>query len=194
MNRKTPATETSGWRRHLRRHAGVLTLAFGVSVASAQEAPGTAAAATAPAGEATPALGSIETLWKTNVVDAVLRLRTCPETGICGSLHWVNPDDRRAFDYFGDQDSKKTFRTTRDDILSLCDYAPAMQFNHVAPGRWEGKLHIRGRGVTVNMQATVVGDNQIQVVASKAIFSERDTWIRIAENDPRYPRCTPARP
>lgn len=194
MTRQTAAIDASEWLRRLQRRAGALTLAFGMTVAGAQEAPGIAAAAAPSAGEATPALGPVDTLWKTNVVDAVLRLRTCPETGICGSLHWVNPKDRSAFDYFGDQDSKKTFRPTREDIMGLCDYAPAMQFNQVAPDRWEGKLHMRGRGVTVNMQATVVGDSQIQVVASKAIFSERDTWTRIAENDPRYPRCTPVRP
>jgi len=193
MNQPAATTDRSGLRRRLQRRAGALTLAFGMTIAGAQEAQGTAAPA-APAGEATPALGPVDTLWKTNVVDAVLRLRTCPETGICGSLHWVNPNDRSAFDYFGDPDSKKTFRPTREDILGLCDYAPTMQFNQVAPNRWEGKLHMRGRGVTVNMTATVVGENQLQVVASKAIFSERDTWTRIAENDPRYPRCSPVRP
>lgn len=189
MTRNTPAkAENTPESRRLLRQAGALALAFGVSfAAAAQDAEGAAAQ---------PALGPADTLWKTNVVDAVLRLRTCPETGICGSLHWVNPDDRRAFDYFGDQDSKKTFRPTRQDIMGLCDYAPTMQFNQVAPNRWEGKLHMRGRGVTVNMQATLVNDQQMQVVASKAIFSERDTWTRIADNDPRYPRCAPvpARP
>jgi hypothetical protein len=190
MNRKTATTETSGWRRHLRHRAGVLTLVFGVTVAAAQEAPLTAAA-TPPADKAPPALGPVDTLWKTNVVDAVLRLRTCPETGICGSLHWVNPDDRRAFDYFGDQDSKKTFRPTRQDILGLCGYSPRMDFRRVAEDRWEGTLHMRGRGVTVNMQATLVNENEMKVVASKAIFTERDTWTRIAAADPRYPRCTP---
>jgi len=173
----------------LRKRAGALLLAFGVSAAAAQDANSAAAPDAAPQPPA-PALGPAETLWKTNLVDAVIRLRTCPETGICGTLHWVNPDDRRAFDYFGDQESKKTFRPTRDDILGLCDYKPRMQFNQVAPNKWEGKLEMRGRGVTVNMQATLVGDSQMQIVASKAIFSERDTWTRVAENDPRYPRCT----
>ncbi|MFN7113927.1 MAG: hypothetical protein ACK4PK_06160 [Alphaproteobacteria bacterium] len=194
MTRETAAADTSEWLQRLQRRAGALTLAFGMTVAAAQDAQATATASPAPAGEATPALGPVDTLWKTNVVDAVLRLRTCPETGICGSLHWVNPEDRRAFDYFGDQDSKKTFRPTRQDIMGLCDYAPRMQFNQVAPNRWEGKLDMRGRGVTVNMTATLVGDNQIQVVASKAIFSERDTWTRVAHDDPRYPRCTPVHP
>lgn len=181
---KPAAAPNSGWRKR----AGALLLAFGVSGAAAQqEAEGAVPDAPVPP---TPAIGAVETLWKTNVVDAVIRLRTCPESGLCGTLHWVNPEDRRAFDYFGDQDIKKTFRPTREDILGLCDYKPRMQFNQVAPNKWEGRLEMRGRGVTVNMEATLENENQLKVVASKAIFSERDTWTRVAENDPRYPRCT----
>lgn len=180
----TPRAANRGWRKR----AGALLLAFGVSsVAAQQEAEGAVPDTRVPP---TPAIGAVETLWKTNVVDAVIRLRTCPETGLCGTLHWVNPEDRRAFDYFGDQDTKKTFRPTREDILGLCDYKPRMQFNQVAPNKWEGRLEMRGRGVTVNMEATLENENQLKVVASKAIFSERDTWTRVAENDPRYPRCT----
>lgn len=172
----------------LRRRAGALLLAFGVSAGAAtQEAAGAPAAPAAGA----PPVGPVETLWKTNMVDAVLRLRTCPETGICASMHWVNPDDRRAFDYFGDQDSKKTFRPSRQDILGLCGYTPRMQFNQVAPNRWEGTLHLRGKGVTVNMRATLTDDRTLDIVASKAIFRERDTWTRLEANDPRYPRCVP---
>lgn len=181
----TSSASTPALFRRLQQQAGALVLAFGVSAAGAQETP------EAPPQPAGSALGGTESFWKTNVVDAVLRLRTCPETGICGSLHWVNPDDRRAFDYFGDQESKTTFRPTRQDILGLCGYSPRMHFRRVAENRWEGTLHMRGRGVTVNMQATLVNENEMKVVATKAIFTERDTWTRVAENDPRYPRCTP---
>jgi hypothetical protein len=184
---KTAAARTSS---ALQRRASAIALAFGVSMAAAQETAADPAAADA----LPPALGPVETLWKTNLVDAVLRLRTCPETGICAALHWVNPSDRAAFDYFGDQSTKKTFRPTQQDILGLCDYAPTMQFNQVAPNRWEGKLHMRGKGMTVNVRATLMGENRIDVVASKAFLSERDTWTRVAADDPRYPRCTaPAR-
>jgi len=179
----------SGLIRRLQRQARALTLAFGVTAAGAgTQEP---VQIPAPPQPVAGALGPVETLWKTNVVDAVLRLRTCPETGICGELHWVNPDDRRAFDYFGDQSSKKTSRPTRQDILGLCDYAPRMDFRRVAENRWEGTLHMRGRRMTVNMQATAVSENELRIVASKAIFTERDTWTRVAEDDPRYPRCTP---
>ena len=168
-------------KREFRQKSRALVLAFGMGAAGAQDAPAAAA----------HTIGPDPTLWKTGVVDAVISLRTCPETGICGTLHWVNPDDRRAFDYFGDPDTKKTFRPTRENVLSLCDYTPRMQFNQVAPGHWKGTLHLRGRGMTVNMDAKFVNENELKIVASKAIFSERDTWTRVANNDPRYPRCTP---
>lgn len=170
----------------LQRRASAFALALGVSMAGAQETAADPAAADA----LPPAIGPVETLWKTNLVDAVLRLRTCPETGICANLHWVNPTDRGAFDYFGDPNTKKTFRPTQQDILGLCDYAPAMKFNQVAANRWEGTLHMRGKGLTVNVRATLVDENRIDVVASKLFLSDRDTWTRVAADDPRYPRCT----
>lgn len=166
-----------------RKKGGALALAFGLGA--------TGAGFEAAGAETTATIGPEPTLWKTGVVDAVISLRTCPETGICGQLHWVNPDDRRAFDYFGDQDSKTGRRPTRENILSLCDYTPRMQFNQIAPNKWKGTLHLRGRGMTVNMEATLADAHTLKVVASKAIFSERDTWTRVASNDPRYPRCKP---
>lgn len=173
-------TLTQEWRKK----TGALALAFGIGAAGA--------AFDAKAQSTSPApIGPEPTLWKTGVVDAVISLRACPETGICGTLHWVNPDDRRAFDYFGDQDTKTGRRPTRENILSLCDYTPRMHFNQIAPNKWKGTLHLRGRGTTVNMEATLADDSTLKIVASKAIFSERDTWTRVAKNDPRYPRCTP---
>ncbi len=122
-----------------------------------------------------------ESYWKTNIVDAVIALRPCPETGICGEIVWANPEDRKLQDYFGDPNR------TRDE--NLCGYSPRIDFRQVADNRWKGTMEMRGYNIHANMDVTLTGNDALHVKASKFIFSETDTWRRVAKNDPRYPHC-----
>jgi len=129
------------------------------------------------------------TYWKTNLVDTVIALKPCPKTGVCGKIVWINPQDQDAYDYFGDPAKIHGRRMNTQDIQSLCGYSPKIDFKQVAPNQWTGTMEVRGKGVTANMEATQISENELRIRISKFIFSETDTWKRVAKNDPRYPHC-----
>lgn len=141
------------------------------------------------AGAAETNLTEGTTYWKTNVVDSVIAMQPCPESGVCGKIVWINPEDRDAYDYFGDPAVARGRRVEAEDIQSLCGYSPKMAFEQVAPNQWNGTMDIRGKGVTANVEATQVNENELRIRISKFIFSETDTWTRVNKNDPRYPHC-----
>jgi len=153
-----------------RRTGGSLLLAFALT------APPAEARATGP-------MDGEETYWKTNIVDAVIALRPCPETGICGKLVWANPQDRKLKDYFGDP--------KRHGAENFCGYSPRLSFRQVAPDRWKGTMEMRGYNIHANMDVRMEGTDKLHVKASKFLFSESDTWHRVEKNDPRYPHCAP---
>lgn len=140
------------------------------------------ALAASPAAAGAVDLTREETYWKTNLVDAVIALRPCPETGICGKFVWTNPNDRKLQTYFGDPN--------RAGDENLCGYSPSIDFKQVAPNRWKGTMEMRGYNIRANMDVSLSGTDTLQVKASKFIFSETDTWQRVSKNDPRYPHCT----
>lgn len=152
-----------------KRSGASLILAFGLAVTGAAQAQAE--------------MPTEETYWKTNIVDAVIALRPCPETTICGKLVWHNPADPKAQEYFGDP--------SRPGAENLCGFSPRMQFEQVAPNSWRGTMEMRGRRMTVNMHAQLLDDATLKIKASKFIFSENDTWKRVDKNDPRYPHCHP---
>lgn len=153
------------------------------------------AATPAPARSAPPELPQSPTLWKTESFDAVIQLQPCPETGVCGSLHWVNPADTALFEKFGDR-SGRGFGDdiTRDDVKGLCGFSPKMQFQQVAPGQWRGRMDLRGMNMTVGVEATGIDQDTMRVKFSKGIFSQTETWRRVGNNDPRYPKCEKPKP
>lgn len=152
----------------LRRAGGSLMLAFALAAP-----PATARAVD---------LTQEKTYWKTNIVDAVIALGPCPETGICGEIVWANPQDRKLQDYFGDPG--------REGDEDLCGYRPRISFRQVAANRWKGTMEMRGYNIHANMDVTLDGTDRLHIKASKFIFDETDTWQRIRKNDPRYPHCT----
>ena len=166
-----------------RRKAASLMIAFSVA------APALADDAEAEA----------ETLWKTQTFDAVISLKPCPETGVCGYVYWLNPDDNKLFDYFGDPKARagrgNVFSEgggpTREDVKALCGFSPKMHFAEAADGHWQGRMEMRGMGMTVNVDATKQGERELRVVTSKGIFYQTETWVRVDKNDARYPKCKP---
>jgi hypothetical protein len=155
-------------------------------------------------GADTPSLpqkaGEEETLWRTEYLDTVLALRPCPETGVCGYVYWVNPKDRKIYNYLADPEDKKKnnrqtqrrsqrYRPTEEDILKVCGHAPRMRFNQIAADRWGGKLELRGANITVDVDVTVLSDSELKVVSSKAFFKKKEKWTRVEKNDPRFPKC-----
>lgn len=147
-------------------------------------------AATPPAGEPEG-----ETLWKTKTFDAVVSLKPCPESGMCGYLYWLNADDTKLFDYFGDPKVKSERGdfpgVTRADIEALCGFSPKMNFTQAAdkPDHWQGRMEMRGMGMTVNVDASKISDRELRVVTSKAFFGRTETWTRVDKDDPKYPKC-----
>lgn len=153
-----------------KRRSTSLILAFGLAFSGA---------AHAKAG----GMPETETYWKTNIVDAVIALRPCPETTICGEIVWTNPADDKAQTYFGDPN--------KSGAENLCGFSPRMQFEQVAPNHWRGTMEMRGQRITANIDAQLMNETTLKIRASKFIFSETDTWTRISRNDPRYPHCRP---
>lgn len=169
--------------RQGRRAAGAFCMAAAVNAVA--EAPVPAAQTPQPKEPAT------ETLWKTQTFESVIALRPCPETGMCGEIRWLNPNDTRITDYFGDPAVKaqRDNGFTIDDVKALCGFTPKMQFAEAAGGHWQGRMEMRGLGMTVNVDAAKVDDNNLKVVFSKGIFSKTETWTRVEPGDSRYPAC-----
>jgi hypothetical protein len=149
---------------------------------------GIAAPALAQTQDGVAADGAV-TYWKTNIVDAVIALRTCPETGVCGTFVWVNPKDRDAYTFFHDRKQRHRGPVTEADISALCGFSPRMDFKKVSDNVWEGQMEARGQGFMLNMRATIVDDTHIKVHASKFLLWKNDIWTRVAADDPRYPHC-----
>jgi uncharacterized protein (DUF2147 family) len=160
----------------LRKPAASLFAAFTFASASAQAAD-----------------ADEETLWKTKTFDAVVALKPCAKTGVCGSIYWLNPDDRKLHDYFGDPKTRGVDGPTREDVAALCGFSPKMSFNEASPGHWQGKMDMRGMNMTVNVDATRSEDGkELRVVTSKGIFWQTETWERVMPGDARYPKCQQA--
>jgi hypothetical protein len=130
------------------------------------------------------------TLWKTQTFDAVIELQPCPETGMCGQLHWMNPADKKLFEYFGDRSGREPGQAiTADDVKALCGFTPKIDFKKTAENRWQGTMELRGMGMSVNVDATRIDDNAMRVDTSKLIIRQSETWTRVDAKDPRYPKC-----
>lgn len=135
------------------------------------------------------ALTQGETYWKTNIVDAVIAMRPCPETTVCARLVWFNPEDDNLHTYFGIPGQRA--QTPEQLRRSFCNFSPRMTFTQTSPTTGEGTLDARGMRMTFNIRATLINDRQIDMRISKAFITKRDKWTRIDANDPRYPHCTP---
>lgn len=178
-----------------------LSLAFACTVVPAAAQDGApVASATTP-----PAIPAGKTYWKTEHLDMVLAVWPCDKQLVCGEIHWLNPEDDKIYEYFGDR--KKRGRAagprsgfdvmpqvTKDDIRALCGFSPRMDFRQVAGNKWAGRIDIRGMGITANMEVTALSENELRVVTSKAFISQKETWRRVAETDPRYPKCVKPAP
>ncbi len=131
-----------------------------------------------------------ETYWKISVVDAVIAMRPCPETGVCGHLVWFNPDDAGLHRYFGDPARKAT--TPEELSATFCRFSPRMNIRQTSDTTWEGTIEARGMRMNLNIEGRLVTENRVDVKMSKAFVSKRDSWVRISATDPRYPHCTKA--
>lgn len=154
-----------------------------------------AAALTFPTSTSAQDISSLtqgETYWKTNIVDAVIALRPCPESTVCGRLVWFNPADDNLHTYFGIPGQRA--RTPEQLRSTFCNFSPRMSLTQTSPTTGQGTLQSRGMRMTFNLQATVVSDQRIDVRISKAIVTKRDTWTRVSDTDARYPHCAPASP
>lgn len=152
-----------------------------------------ASAAAMPATTSAQDISSLtagETYWKTNIVDAVIALRPCPETTVCARLVWFNPQDENLHTYFGVHGQRA--RTPQELQSTFCNFSPRMSLRQTSPTTGEGTLDSRGMRMTFNLRATLVSDQRIDVRISKAIISKRDTWTRVSPTDARYPHCAPA--
>ncbi len=176
---------TPAQHKKLRTSLAALATAFGVA----------ATPATAFSAPAAPELPQSPTLWKTESFDAVISLQPCPDSGVCGSVHWVNPADTAIFDKFGDK-SGRSFgeEVTARDIAGLCDFSPRMQFQKVAPGHWQGRMELRGMGMDVRVDATGIDDKTMRVKFSKGFITQTETWRRVESTDARYPKCEKPKP
>lgn len=129
------------------------------------------------------------TLWKTQTFDAVIAMKPCPGTGVCGEIHWMNPSDHKLFDYFGDKAKKAGQPVTDDDVKALCGFSPKIDFRVAGDNRWLGTMHLRGMGFSVNVDAVRTSDSTMRVDTSKLIIRQSETWTKVDANDPRYPKC-----
>lgn len=138
------------------------------------------------------------TLWKTESFDMILSLQQCKEKGVCGEVVWLNPKDKSIYEYFTDIREQAERRmnngnlnepVTEADVMKFCGYKPKMQFQQVSASRWTGTMDVPGLGMTLKAEVQIISDQEIRVKSSKGFISSTDTWRRVADNDPRYPRC-----
>jgi hypothetical protein len=118
----------------LRRSFAAVTAAFAVSLAPA--APVAIETGAADMHDAPPPAAA--GLWKPDSLNTVVAVERCPDAPAkpCVSLYWIDPQDKRIFDYFGDpnllsrdnfaEDEFSSFRRTPSeaDVAALCGYSP----------------------------------------------------------------------
>lgn len=181
----------SKWSAKLRKIILPLSLAF----SSAALAPPIVATPLPP----DPAPLSKETLWKTEYLDTVISLRECAENNVCGYIYWVNPNDTKIYDYFGDPRQRFNLPASfslennpppsATDILSVCGHSPKTDFRQVADKKWQGTMELRGMNMTVKMNVTQISDDELKVVSKFGLFSKTETWRQVPPGDLRYPKC-----
>lgn len=165
----------------LRTSAAALATAFGM--------------AATPAGAISTPVEDPPTLWKTTTFDAVISMKPCASQGVCGEVYWMNPQDKTLFDYFGDKSTRDIGQpVTEADVKALCGFSPKLDFKQTAPNRWQGTMDLRGKGMTVNIDATRLNDREMKVDTSKFVVRQSETWTRVDANDPRYPKCERPKP
>ncbi len=179
-----------------RRTAGAFCMAFTMAaVAEAPPLPANSTPVPPETPKATAKETPKETLWKTQTFESVIALRPCPSTGMCGEIRWLDPNDTKLADYFGNPATKGDNGYTVDDVKALCGFSPRMQFAEASTGHWQGTMELRGWGMTAKVDATVIDDNNLKVTFAKGIFSKTENWTRVAPTDARYPACTkPGKP
>jgi len=125
---------------------------------------------------ATPVTKNEEaTYWKTQTFDAVIAMKPCTGTGVCGEIHWMNPSDHKLFDYFGDRTKKGAGPVTDEDVRALCGFSPKIDFKTVGDNRWQGTMELRGMNMTVNVDALRTSDTTMRVDTSKLIIRQSET-------------------
>jgi hypothetical protein len=174
-------------KKHLKTGIVALATAFGFAAAT-----GSATAAPvnpAPANPVPSSSASDVTFWKTQSLDAVIRIENGPD-GARSELYWMNPKDTKIFDYFGDKTGRDAgSAVTESDVKGLCGFSPKLDFKAAGEQRWRGTMELRGMGMEVNVEATRLNDRQMRVDTSKFIIRQSETWTRIDAGDPRYPAC-----
>lgn len=180
---KMPLKDTA--KRHIARAATAFGIAAGSSLCAAAPAPPPAPPQTVP---------QEPTLWKTQEFDAVVQLTPCTTAQDCARLYWVNTTDARIYEDFGDKSRPMHGQNgvpDAHDIAKLCGFSPRMEMHQDPQDKthWQGEMDLRGRGMTVNVDARLLDKNHLRVKFSKAIFSHTETWTRVEKNDPRYPAC-----
>jgi len=152
--------------KFLQARKGIATLTAAFTLAAPLPARAVGAQDTAPS------------LWKTEGFDAVVELAPCPEKGACGHIYWLNPDDTRLFDYFGDKSRLPAgAEPTRKDVEALCGFSPDMEMHRDpdAPDHWHGNMEMRGMGLRVRVDAERDGPRKLDITFSKAIFWHSET-------------------
>lgn len=140
-------------------------------------------------------------LWKTERFDSVVTLEDCPpgsDQELCSRIWWVNPKDHEIFEWFG-SGNKTRYEITDRDVLSLCGMKADITANATGLNQWKGKLYAPGQHITLTIEVEMPDPDTAKLVEYVDIpfisaIKERETWRRVGEDDPRYPRCAPPKP
>jgi hypothetical protein len=108
------------------------------------------------------------TYWKYPGFRAILDLWECPERGLCGKLHSIDPGDAKVRQAVARIVKKDPDKLNRDDLLKLCGYEAQLQDMQKKDARtWQGKIFIKERnepfGITVSLRGD--GDPKLHLRA-----------------------------
>ena len=138
-----------------------------------------------------PVTAPEHTYWRPPGYPVILDIWKCPETGLCGGVHWMDPEDRNMKYAASLLLGKKLAQTTPEDVLGFCGYrAQILQmkeagFNpYVKLGPWAGKIDTPAGAFNIELQDTQQGTLDAYGYAGCRWIGGGITFERVAHPPP----------
>lgn len=145
------------------------------------------------------------TYWKLNSYDIVVKLETCPQSGLCGSIHSYNPKHKKikdvtamllnktetvSEDFTGLSYKRWAPETvTNSDIESLCGYTGFTDMKQKKDGSWTGNFVHPHQGAVYGLDIEQQDADTLVAKGYLPSFSIFKFPMNASRVDPSYPPC-----
>ena len=131
-------------------------------------------------------------LWKLNMFDVVVNVEKCPEKEFCPTIHWIAPNEKDIYSWFGPRKKKRKQKITREIVSSLCGQNMPFNIKPIKKNVYKGTIYARAKDTKLKVKMTMLSQIRVKVKISWGFFSKKDTWKKVSGQEAKlYPKCTP---